>query len=595
MAACVYCSGRSGKRACPALGGEICPPCCGKHRMADITCPPDCRWLHGLAIIRDRSTFTREQYFSACDRLMAFVDSPSNLEHRDSALELLAEDVPEGVQLGEWMVPVIRGFLAYADRDLSGQRAVDRFVTRFGHGLSNGERAALAALQDARASIFEVEAVAIGAGLTLRDRIHGERVEVREVSASGHLVRGDTLFAWLMRVDDHLELTGAAMSIPAQHVEPLLAVVNEELELARREREEAPARSYVGELADIVVVALAELMAAARPKYVTTHGEDLVFCEAHYAVEDVARVRAKLASHPTFDPQGDEGDDYVWLDRRPNKQLGGGPTVLGRVHHDTRTLVLETQSRERLERGRALLRRLVGKAIVHQADTFTDLEAKLRAPRPPRREPEIPPEVQAEVLGAYLREHYLTRWVREPIPALGGRTPRAAARSREGRAQVARLIDEAEHASAKLPGGDDPDLWNELRASLKISRRVHACHGLEYNAYRAPSPAEWLAADEEVRIAAVRAHHQDLSDSSDSRQHALIHVIVENQVATGEPPETAAALARLIAGGMSRHSAIHAVAAIVAEEMQAVVKAGRPYDREAMARRLEHLRPTAAT
>jgi hypothetical protein len=526
---------------------------------------------------------------------MAFVDSPANIKQREGALELIVQDLPKGAQLGEWMLPVIRGFLAYADRDQDGRRAVDRFLERFGHGLSNGERAALAALQEAWASVFEVEAVAIGAGLTLRDRVRGERVEIREVSASGHLVRGDALFAWLMRVDDHVELTGAAMSIPAPHVEPLVALVRHELELGRRERGQEPPRSLVGEVAGIVVVALAELMAAGRPKYVTTHGEDLVFCEAHYEVRDVERLRARLASQPTLEPQDTEGDDYAWLDRRPNKRLGGGPTVLGRIRHDTRTLVLETQSRERLERGRALLHRLAGNAIVHKVDTFTDIEAKLREPRTPRPEPEIPPEVQAQVLGPYLREQYLTRWVREPIPALGGRTPRAAARSKEGRAQVARLIDEAERASVDMPGGDDPALWNELRTTLKIPPRVPEGLGLVYDADRAPDAADWLAADEDVRIAAVRAYHDHLAAQPDlpaPKMHALMHVIVENQLAAGEPPEAAAALARLCAAGMSRHAAIHAVASVVAEEMHAVMKDDRTYDRATTARRLERLRAT---
>jgi hypothetical protein len=597
VTACVHCSNRKGKRTCPALGGEICQLCCGKHRLVEISCPPDCRWLHGLSVVRDRpTTFTREQYFAACDRLMAFVDSPANREFRDDAFELFAQELPEGVGVDEAMMVVLRGFLAYADRGSDGLRAIDRFLHRFGHGLSAGEKAALAALQHSWASIFEVEAVATGAGLTLRDRVRGELVEVQEVSATAQLARGDLLFAWLLRVDDHVELTGAGMTIPPQYLEPLLDVIHNEIELVRRDSGEEPPRSFVGELADFMVIDLAELIATAgRPKLVTTHGEELVFCEAHYEVRDVERVRAKLAKQPTVEPQGESGDDYVWLDRRPNKRLAGGPTVLGRIHHDAHSLVLETNSRERLERGRALLGRLVGKALAHKADAFTDVEAKLREPREPRpAEPEVPPEAQAEVVGAFLRDQYLNRWVREPIPALGGRTPRAAVRSKEGRARVAQLIDEAERGSKNMPGGDDPELWNELRASLKLSLRVPRGFGLGYDADRAPDIAEWSAADEAARVAAIRAYHDQLDDHPDApnpKLHALMHVIVENQLAAGDPPEASQTLARLLAAGASRHAAIHAIASIVAKEMQAVMKNERVYDREATARRLEHLRP----
>ena len=143
---------------------------------------------------------------------MAFVDSPANSEFRDDALELFAQELPDGVGVDDAMMVVLRGFLAYADRGGDGRRAIDRFVNRFGHGLSAGEKAALTALADSWASIFEVEAVATGAGLTLRDGVRGELVEVREVSATAQLVRGDLIFAWLLRVDDHVELTGAGMT-----------------------------------------------------------------------------------------------------------------------------------------------------------------------------------------------------------------------------------------------------------------------------------------------------------------------------------------------------------------------------------------------
>ena len=42
MAKCAYCHERKGKRACPALRGEICTSCCGEHRGREIRCPLDC-------------------------------------------------------------------------------------------------------------------------------------------------------------------------------------------------------------------------------------------------------------------------------------------------------------------------------------------------------------------------------------------------------------------------------------------------------------------------------------------------------------------------------------------------------------------------
>lgn len=45
MSLCSYCHHRKGKRPCPALGGLICSPCCGEHRLTRISCPADCTYL----------------------------------------------------------------------------------------------------------------------------------------------------------------------------------------------------------------------------------------------------------------------------------------------------------------------------------------------------------------------------------------------------------------------------------------------------------------------------------------------------------------------------------------------------------------------
>ncbi len=45
MSSCSYCHHRKGKRPCPALGGLICSPCCGEHRLTRISCPADCAYL----------------------------------------------------------------------------------------------------------------------------------------------------------------------------------------------------------------------------------------------------------------------------------------------------------------------------------------------------------------------------------------------------------------------------------------------------------------------------------------------------------------------------------------------------------------------
>lgn len=57
---CSKCTRRKGKRSCPALGGQICPRCCGTFRLEAIDCPPDCTYLEG-AVRKERKDADRHE------------------------------------------------------------------------------------------------------------------------------------------------------------------------------------------------------------------------------------------------------------------------------------------------------------------------------------------------------------------------------------------------------------------------------------------------------------------------------------------------------------------------------------------------------
>jgi hypothetical protein len=56
-ALCPICATRKAKRACPGIGRDICPVCCGTKRLVEIACPPDCPYLasaraHPAAVVQ---------------------------------------------------------------------------------------------------------------------------------------------------------------------------------------------------------------------------------------------------------------------------------------------------------------------------------------------------------------------------------------------------------------------------------------------------------------------------------------------------------------------------------------------------------------
>lgn len=80
-----------------------------------------------------------------------------------------------------------------------------------------------------------------------------------------------------------------------------------------------------------------------------------------------------------------------------------------------------------------------------------------------------------------------------------------------------------------------------------------------YDPERAPKAAEWLALDEQERIALAEKYHRVARIKMPNvKMHAIAHAVVENQIAEGYEP-VVRAMTRLISTGLSRHDALHAI------------------------------------
>lgn len=93
-----------------------------------------------------------------------------------------------------------------------------------------------------------------------------------------------------------------------------------------------------------------------------------------------------------------------------------------------------------------------------------------------------------------------------------------------------------------------------------------------YDPLEAPEPEEWLAIDEAERIHLVHDYHRRARVRlPNEKLHAILHVVVENQIALGNEIPVEATAQRLMAEGLDRHEAIHAIASILAEFMHDLV------------------------
>ena len=88
-----------------------------------------------------------------------------------------------------------------------------------------------------------------------------------------------------------------------------------------------------------------------------------------------------------------------------------------------------------------------------------------------------------------------------------------------------------------------------------------------------PDPKAWLALDEGERIVMIEEYHEAHPTGIPGPDaHAIIHAIVENQVAEGDTLPVSEKLRQLMAQGLDRHEAIHAIGSVLAKHVFAIAK-----------------------
>ena len=243
--------------------------------------------------------------------------------------------------------------------------------------------------------------------------------------------------------------------------------------------------------------ALPRVLDPRPPTLLNSDGDEVAFHTVRYALRpgttaDMVRARLRTvealqeasesfwnwvetpgAAAETRSARGCPGTKAATGTRRTySVTLDDGAVVLGNVGLTGDAVSLSANSRARAERGRALLTPLLG-TLVGAPLTEVQTVEQVRASRP-EREPEpppadeIPPEVQAGIVHAAMDSHYRAV-LDQPLGVLGGKTPRACARTRAGRERVAGWLKLLESQSRRGRDPDDPMgsydfgwMWAEL-------------------------------------------------------------------------------------------------------------------------------------
>ena len=387
---------------------------------------------------------------------------------------------------------------------------VDDYLKRRGWKESAPVKAYLRALQRSVMSAYEVIETVPGSHFLVRDLIRdGEPIRIEDKLGSEDLVQWDRIAARLLEIKGKVYMSGGVLRLSfddaAEIAEEVGKLQKKLLSEVRRslKREgntgvdlvDLPAADTVlGEMAPLftqtwLATTLERLVDQPLPEIRNFDGEPVELCETRMPVLDgggLERIATRLDAMAELSRDAADRLEWTWLApswdvRDTNPELAArvqglaeeAQNTLGWLRLEPDALLLATNSRARAERGQELLTATLGSSIGPPSTTSQTPAQAMAAAGTADLEPS---EAQLslsledrEVVSQQVLDRHYRATLSAPVPALDGKTPKQAVRSKAGREKTARWLKYLENQSARRarasgqPGYDFGWVWDALK------------------------------------------------------------------------------------------------------------------------------------
>ncbi|OPY69092.1 MAG: hypothetical protein A4E57_01397 [Syntrophorhabdaceae bacterium PtaU1.Bin034] len=212
------------------------------------------------------------------------------------------------------------------------------------------------------------------------------------------------------------------------------------------------------------------------PAMHNTDGDPIIFCKLYFTIHKRAGLEDLLSGLKDVD-YDEENKTWVWLKKKKkgSKLVLGTATTLGTITIKRKYLVAETNSENRADIIIDKLEKELKGAVSYKKAEYRNIDDILPLSDEERQKADeahkklmAQPEVQ-KVLGKMIADYYLKEWIKEAIPALGGKTPLEAAKTEKGKQQLRQLIDGFDQRHTSMPPDSAADFdFDKLRKKLGL-------------------------------------------------------------------------------------------------------------------------------
>lgn len=483
---CKVC-GRRAKRRCPAKEAYICTRCCGSKRGPDFGCPVDCGFYpFGIAGYDLWLNLNNALALKIAKRVISEVGE----SHFQSVLNSFpAAGASHRECQGE------AGYLAVlhcllVQRDGEGKTLADRWEAGGWAGLRPDEALMMKYQSGAFVTVVEIQKVLDHQRTECIDVFDTKKTPfiILDRSIARRVTRFSRILGWLTHYPHFSKLGEFCHEVPHLVYQEFLDLIRGHAGEEGYVLDEGGCKAFMMEhlsgLLESLAVMPREKMRAIFKSMDSYH------CVGTYDITGRREeIRHILEAKPDFeweDREPDEGDPpdveyYDWrrlgesqeiekemaaqFRHQPGSEWVGG---VGNIKLYEDRLVFEAFTRHLYDWGKEMIQRYFGKRVKLVDEEISEIAGKIAdmyedEDRSREQEPRdlsseaIPPEVRAELSKKFCGEYY-ARFLDDPVPALGGMTPREASGRPDARPMLVELMKEHIHDIDRKNREDGTDI-----------------------------------------------------------------------------------------------------------------------------------------
>jgi hypothetical protein len=416
---------------CPCGSGKKFKKCCGK----EANDPATGEGKDG-GVGRAVQWLTSRHAKAVKTSIAAMLNEDLDNEEQTRLHELDEHDW-QGVQINamEWLLAEGSIAVKGAQRNVA-----DLLLGPGGPAFTPGQRTWIEQLRRQPLRLYDITEVLPGVGMRLCDALDTEAapVMVYEKAGSEHAQVGNLIGVRIMEVDGHHEISGSAYPFSRLMNASLLAELHAVVDAAAQ-----------GEKLSHMLSAIIRRRWIAQyarplplPTVIDSHsGDPILLITDHYRVENWDDLAAALETQS--DIEGDRVSGWARFCDCTDGQTRRSVSINLGKSEGRIELFYKTQNYA--DQGRPWFEALAGKSVEFAGRVLSDPRSAMKNPptgkpgSPATTVPDLPPEALAEAVEQVLRRTY-ANWSDEPIPALGGKTPRQAIVTATGRERVRGLL-----------------------------------------------------------------------------------------------------------------------------------------------------------